>query len=97
MNFGIKRGSMSAQSFGCLALLFSLYDWGISSVRNVEDELNTVSAGVLTGITYTSPHGLKRMAYGGGFGLGLTLLYLAYNKKELIMNQLSINNNNNNN
>jgi import inner membrane translocase subunit TIM23 len=92
MNFGIKRGSMSAQSLGCIALLFSLYDWGISSARGVEDDINTVSSGVLTGITFTSPHGLRRMAYGGGFGLGLTLMYLAFSRKELIMNQLSNNN-----
>jgi hypothetical protein len=74
--------------------MFSLYDTAISTIRNVDsDELNTISSGVLTGITYTAPHGLKRMAYGGGFGLGLTLLYLAYNNQHVIQNAFSTENN----
>lgn len=69
--------------------MFSLYDAILSSARSVDDELNTVASGVLTGLTYTMPHGLRRMAYGSGFGLGLTLLYLAYENKQLITNKFS--------
>lgn len=74
--------------------MFSLYDTALSTIRSVDDELNTVASGVLTGLTYTAPHGLKRMAYGGGFGLGLTLLYLAYDNKQLLMNRFSSTENN---
>lgn len=75
--------------------MFSLYDVAISTARDVDsDELNTIASGVLTGITYTAPHGLRRMAYGGGFGLGLSLLYLGYSNQHLISNAFSSTENN---
>lgn len=91
LNFATKRGSMSAQSFGSIALMFSLYDTLISNIREVDDELNTIASGLLTGITYTAPHGLKRMLKGGGVGLGLTLAYLAYTKKEFLLPNINKN------
>lgn len=62
--------------------MYSLYDTLLSNVRDVDDELNIVGAGLLTGVTYASPHGLKRMAKGGLVGLGLTVAYLAYTRRE---------------
>ena len=67
--------------------MFSLYDTLLSNVRDVDDEVNTVASGVLTGLTYTSPHGLTRMIKGGSLGLGLTVAYLLYQKKDFL-NQL---------
>jgi hypothetical protein len=62
--------------------MFALYDTLLSTVRDVDDDLNTVASGVLTGITYLSPHGLNRMLKGGGAGFGLTLAYLLYQKRD---------------
>lgn len=62
--------------------MFSLYDTLLANVRDVDDELNTVASGVLTGLTYRSPHGLKSMARGGLIGAGLTLAYLSYSKSD---------------
>lgn len=64
--------------------MYSLYDTLLSNVREVDDELNVVASGLLTGITYSAPHGLKRMAKGGLVGLTLTLTYLAYTRRELV-------------
>lgn len=83
LNFVGKRGSSSAQSFGGIALMFALYDTVLSYGRDVDDELNIVGSGLLTGVTYSAPHGLKRMAKGGFIGLALTLSYLAYTRREL--------------
>ena len=52
LNFVGKRGSMSAQTVGAWALLYSLYDTLISNVRQVDDELNSLAAGTLTGIHF---------------------------------------------
>ena len=62
--------------------MFSLYDTALSYARDADDELNTVGSGVLTGITYSSPHGLTRMLKGGGLGLTLSLAYLLYQKRD---------------
>jgi hypothetical protein len=70
--------------------MFSLYDTFLSYSREVDDELNIVTAGFLTGVTYSSPHGgIKRMAKGGLVGLGLTLAYLSYTKREFLMSHLA--------
>lgn len=63
--------------------MFALYDTVLSYGRDVDDELNIVGSGLLTGVTYSAPHGLKRMAKGGFIGLALTLTYLAYTRREL--------------
>ena len=72
--------------------MFSLYDTLLSNIRDVDDELNTVTSGVLTGVTYASPHGLTRMMKGGGLGLGLTLAYILYQKKEFLNQFISTKN-----
>lgn len=66
--------------------MYSLYDTLFSTVREVDDELNIAASGLLTGVTYTAPHGVKRMAKGGLVGLGITLAYLAYTRRELLSN-----------
>ena len=69
--------------------MFSLYDTLFSCLRDVDDEFNTVASGVFTGVTYSSPHGLTRMMKGGGLGLGLTVAYLLYQKKEYVTQLVS--------
>ena len=72
---------MSSQSFGAMSLIFSLSDTLLSTVREVDDEFNTVASGVLTGLLYMAPRGLRAMAKGSAVGLGLTATYLLYQKK----------------
>lgn len=67
-----------------LALMYSLYDTLLSNVRDVDDEINIAASGFLTGVTYTAPHGLKRMAKGGVAGLLLALGSLVYLRRDLI-------------
>lgn len=64
--------------------MYSLYDTLLSNVREVDDEVNVVASGLLTGITYGSPHGLKRVIKGGAVGFTLTLGYLAYTRREYL-------------
>ena len=70
--------------------MFSLYDTFFSLARDVDDELNIVASGFLTGVTYSSPHGnIKRMAKSGFIGLGLTLAYLSYTNRDYLMSHLT--------
>ena len=62
--------------------MFSLYDTLLYNVRDVDDELNILASGALTGVTYGSPHGLNRMIKGGGIGFALTLAYVLYKQKD---------------
>ena len=89
VNFVGKRGSVSAQTLGAFALMYSLYDTIVTNIRGVDDEFNSVSAGVLTGVTYRTPHGLRPMAKGGAVGLALTLAYLSYTKKDALLGALN--------
>ena len=58
--------------------------------RGVDDELNIAGAGLLTGLTYTAPHGLPmRMTKGGAVGLGLSLVYLAFTRKDSLVSMVS--------
>jgi hypothetical protein len=97
--------------------MYSLYDTILANVRDVDDEINSVASGLLTGkffkifilkaffgifnflmsylkgVTYRSPHGLRAMTKGGAVGLGLTLAYLGYTKRDLVMSSLNLNKN----
>ena len=89
INFVTKRGSVSAQSFGAVALMFSLYDTLFYQVRDVDDELNKVVSATLTGVTYSLPHGVKRMAKGGIVGLILASGYLGYTHFDFLKSKFS--------
>ncbi|RNA41956.1 mitochondrial import inner membrane translocase subunit Tim23 [Brachionus plicatilis] len=82
MNFSIKKGSLLSQTVGSWALMFSLYDTILSNVREVDDEFNVAASGLLTGATYGAPYGLRRVAKNGLIGLGCTLAYLAYTRRD---------------
>ena len=69
--------------------MFSLYDTLLSNVRDVDDELNIVASGVLTGATYASPHGLHRMLKSGAIGMGLSLAYVLYKQREYVTQLVS--------
>lgn len=65
-----------------LALIYSLLGTGVSWVRGVDDELNTVASGGLTGLLYRSTAGWKSAVRGSIYGLGLSSLYVFITSKE---------------
>lgn len=65
-----------------LALIYSLMGTGISWVRGVDDELNTIASGGLSGVLYRSTAGWKSALRGGLYGLGLSSLYVLVTSKE---------------
>jgi hypothetical protein len=74
-----------------------LYDTLASNVRQVDDELNSVAAGTLTGLTFRAPQGLRAAGKGGLLGLALTLAYFGMIKQDALMASLNLNNNKNSN
>jgi import inner membrane translocase subunit TIM23 len=65
-----------------LALIYSLIGTGVSWVRGVDDELNTVISGGLTGLLYRSTAGLKGALRGSLYGVGVSSLYVLLTSKE---------------
>ena len=65
-----------------LALIYSLVGTGISWGRGIDDELNTVVSGGLTGLLYRSTTGWKGALRGSLYGLGITSLYVLVTSKE---------------
>jgi len=65
-----------------LALIYSLIGTGISWIRGVDDELNTVASGGVTGLLYRSTAGLKGALRGSLYGLGISSLYVLVTSKE---------------
>ena len=83
-----KQGASMGQSFGAIALFFSLYDTLVTNVRGVDDELNYIPSSVLTGLTYSATRGVKTMAKSGLIGLVGSLAYFAVVHKESVLNKL---------
>jgi import inner membrane translocase subunit TIM23 len=67
---------------GSIALIYSLIGAGIGWGRGVDDELNTVASGGLTGLLYRSTAGLKPALRGSLYGLGISSLYVLVTSKE---------------
>lgn len=84
LNFVGKQGSKSAQVFGSVALMFSLYDTLITNLRDVDDQINIIPAAGLACATYSLPHGLKSVGKGGVFGVALALAYLGFTNYEML-------------
>lgn len=74
--------------------MFSLYDTMLSYSREVDDELNIAASGLLTGATYSAPHGVKRMAKSGLVGLACALTYLSFSNRHQINAYFTKNNKN---
>ena len=64
-----------------LALIYSLFGIGIGWARDVDDELNTVASGALTGLLYRSTAGWKSALRGSLAGLGVSSLYVLVTSK----------------
>jgi import inner membrane translocase subunit TIM23 len=65
-----------------LALIYSLIGTGVSWTRGVDDELNTIASGGLTGLLYRSTAGWKGALRGSLYGLGASSLYVFLTSKE---------------
>lgn len=79
LNHVMKQGSATANTMGSIAVLYSAFGVLLSWARGEDDEINTVAAGVATGLFYKSTGGLKKCMIGGGVGLALSSLYVLYN------------------
>jgi import inner membrane translocase subunit TIM23 len=62
--------------------MYSLLGTGVSWIRGVDDELNTVTSGGLTGLLYRSTAGMKGALRGSLYGLGVSSLYVLLTSKE---------------
>ena len=65
-----------------LALIYSLIGTGVSWVRGIDDELNTVASGGLTGLLYRSTAGWKGALRGSLYGVAASSLYVFLTSKE---------------
>lgn len=63
-------------------MIYSLIGTGVSWVRGVDDELNTIASGSLTGLLYRSTAGWKGALRGSLYGFGVSSLYVFLTSKE---------------
>lgn len=82
INFTTKRGAVSANALGVLAVMYSGFGVILSWLRGTDDELNTVVAGTATGLLFKSSAGLRKCALGGAVGLGITTAYCLWTSKD---------------
>jgi mitochondrial import inner membrane translocase subunit TIM23 len=79
LNHVMKQGSATSSTFGTIAVLYSAFGVLISWAREQEDEINTITAGTLTGLMYKSTAGLRKCAIGGGIGLAISSAWVLWN------------------
>lgn len=84
INYVARQGATTASAMGSIALIYSLIGTGVSALRGVDDELNTVASGGITGLLYRSTAGLKPALRGGLYGLGISSLYVLVTSKDRI-------------
>ncbi|CAF3505199.1 unnamed protein product [Rotaria sp. Silwood1] len=82
INYIARQGATTASAMGSIALIYSLIGTGISWTRGIDDELNTVASGSLTGLLYRSTAGLKGALRGSLYGFGVSSLYVLLTSKE---------------
>ncbi|CAF3900564.1 unnamed protein product [Rotaria sp. Silwood1] len=82
INYVSRQGATTASAMGSIALIYSLLGTGVSWVRGVDDELNTVASGGLTGLLYRSTAGWKGALRGSLYGLGISSLYVLVTSRE---------------
>jgi mitochondrial import inner membrane translocase subunit TIM23 len=69
-------------------LIYSLIGTAVSWGRGVDDELNTVASGGLTGLLYRSTAGLKGALRGSLYGVGASSLYVLLTSKERLQSYM---------
>lgn len=88
LNFIAKRGAGTAQTLGVIALMYSGIGTILSKTRGADDELNTITAGTLTGLLYKSSAGWKRCLRSGVLGFGLSSAYCLYVSRDRLKQML---------
>lgn len=82
LNSIAKGGASTAQTLGIVALMYSIFGTVIAKTRDVEDELNTLTAATLTGFLFKSSAGMKHCLRGGAAGFGLATIYCLYTSRD---------------
>lgn len=70
-----RQGELGVNTLGNLDLLFNAFDGIIEKTWGEEDDLNTVAAGTMTGMSYRHTGGLQAVACSGLPELTLISLY----------------------
>lgn len=78
INHVMKQGSGTANTLGTLAVMYSAFGVLLQFARGEDDNINTVLAGTATGLLYKSTAGLRKCAFGGGVGLGISAMYCLF-------------------
>lgn len=71
-----------------LALIYSLLGTGVSKIRGVDDELNTIASGSLTGLLYRSTAGWTAALRGSLYGLAVSSLYVFLTSKDRLQSYM---------
>jgi len=79
-----KRGGVGAQQLGAIAFIYCGSGVLLSQIRGVDDELNTMGAGAVTGLLYKSTSGLRGCAIGGAAGFGLAAAWVLLTRGERV-------------
>jgi len=91
LNFITKRGAVSANALGVVALMYSSFGVILSLVRGTDDELNTLTAATLTGALYKSSAGLRKFAIGGAAGFSLAAVYVMWTSRDRLQSMFASN------
>lgn len=76
INYIMKKGSATANTFGSVAVIYSAFGVILSWARGgTDDDLNTIVAATATGCLYKSTAGLRKCGLGGAIGLGVSTAY----------------------
>jgi len=85
-----KRGGVGAQQLGAIAFIYCGCGVLLSQVRGVDDELNTMAAGAVTGALYKSASGLRGSAIGAAAGFGVAAAWCVFTRGDRIKQMLGI-------
>lgn len=92
LNYITKKGASSAQKLGVVALMYSATGVILYKLRGADDELNTLSAGALTGCLYKSTAGLRRCMIGGAVGFSLATVYCLVTSRDRLKSMIGLRN-----
>lgn len=77
-----KQGASSGQAFGVIALMYSV-SCAALEYAGIENEVNTLTSGTLTGLLFKSSAGRHGLLKGGGVGFGLSALYCLFYRSDV--------------
>lgn len=80
LNGCTRRGPFLGNSLAVVALLYGCTSTAIEKARGVEDEYNSIAAGVTTGVLFKSTGGPRAIAIAGTIGGAAALMFIASNR-----------------